>query len=238
MPQSPQVVILAGGRGERLRPITDTVPKPLVTVNGVSFLLHLLKHLKLHQLTRIILCVGYLHQKIMDYFGDGSAFGVKITYSIESTPLGSGGAVKRAAHLLEGDFFLLNGDTFLPVDYRKVYDFYLSNQKPGLVVVYENQNPDFGRNNIRIENGQVTKFSMVHSDGVRHIATGVGVFNQSVLAYLPDSDVFSFEEVIFNKLIQMDGLGFYLAREPYYDIGTPDRLRKFEEYLTRISHRP
>ena len=105
-------LILAGGRGERLRPLTDTIPKPMISVAEKPILLHQLKWLRSGGVTDVIFLVGHLSESIRDYFGDGSDIEIRISYSYEDTPLGRGGAIKRGLGLIpdEESVFVLNGD--------------------------------------------------------------------------------------------------------------------------------
>jgi len=105
-----KALILAGGKGTRLRPITYEIPKPLVPVKGKPIVQHLIENLKAYGITDIIMSVGYLHQKIMDYFGDGSRFGVKIEYIVEKDEMGTGGPLRLAEKMLTDTFLVINGD--------------------------------------------------------------------------------------------------------------------------------
>jgi len=113
-----QVVILAGGKGTRLRPITYQVPKPMVPIHGKPFLQYQLELIKSLGINEVLLLVGYLGKQIEEYFGGGPKFGLNIEYSYENNPLGTGGALKNAEEKLAEKFLLLNGDTFLPMDYE------------------------------------------------------------------------------------------------------------------------
>src|SRR3989338_4912246 len=102
-----KAVILAGGRGIRLSPITDSIPKPMMPIGDKPFLYYLLEMLKKNKINEAVLCVGYLKEKIMDYFGDGSRFGLRLEYSAEEKFLGTAGALKLAEGLLPEDFVLM-----------------------------------------------------------------------------------------------------------------------------------
>ena len=107
---------LAGGKGERLRPLTNEIPKPLVKVAGKPILEYSIELLASHGVKEIILATGYMHEKIEKYFGAGERYGVNIAYSVEDEPLGTGGALKKAEGLLDGSFFMLNGDNIADYD--------------------------------------------------------------------------------------------------------------------------
>ena len=119
------VAILAGGLATRLRPITEKIPKSLVPVAGKPFLAHQLELLQSRGIRRAVLCVGYLGEMIQRDFGDGRAFGVQLDYSFDGPKLlGTGGAIKRALPLLGDEFFVLYGDSYLPVEYRPIAEFF------------------------------------------------------------------------------------------------------------------
>lgn len=115
-----QAVILAGGFGKRMGPTTDTIPKPMITIMGKPLLQWHIEQFKKYGVTEFFLTLHYLPGVITDYFGDGSKFGVKINYALEEQPLGTGGGLKKIEHLLDDEFFLINGDTFSMLDYGKM----------------------------------------------------------------------------------------------------------------------
>ncbi|HEX7469697.1 MAG TPA: sugar phosphate nucleotidyltransferase, partial [Verrucomicrobiae bacterium] len=144
------VAILAGGLATRLRPITEKIPKSLVPVAGKPFLAHQLELLRSRGIRHAVLCIGYLGEMIQRDFGDGSAFGVKLDYSFDSPRqsettaggpklLGTGGAIKRALPMLGQEFFVLYGDSYLPIEYRPIAEFFRRSGKLGLMTVYRNE---------------------------------------------------------------------------------------------------
>ncbi|MFH1386999.1 MAG: sugar phosphate nucleotidyltransferase, partial [bacterium] len=134
-----QAVILAGGAGTRLRPLTLNTPKPMIEVNGQPFLSYIVNQLKGVGVTDFVFCVGYLADKFQAYFGDGGRFGVKIVYSVENGFMGTGGALKNAESLLQDEFLVLNGDTYLPIDYNEVINAFRASGRTALLVIYNNQ---------------------------------------------------------------------------------------------------
>lgn len=115
-----KAIILAGGLGTRLRPLTDTTPKPLLPVAGKPIMQHAIENLAAHGIKDIVLAVSFHADKIKDYFGDGSALGVKISYSLEEKPLGTGGAVKQAHDGSNEAFLLVWGDNLANFDWNKM----------------------------------------------------------------------------------------------------------------------
>lgn len=121
-------IILAGGIGERLRPLTDTTPKPLLPIRGKPILQYAIENLKKYNITHIILAVSHHADKIKDYFKDGSELGVKITYSLEETPLGTGGAVKQASSDIKEPFILAWGDNLMDINWDEMIKSHQKNQ--------------------------------------------------------------------------------------------------------------
>src|SRR5690606_14619245 len=135
------VAILAGGLATRLRPITEKIPKALVEVAGKPFINHQLEYLRDQGITRVVLCVGYLGERIEDAIKDGRAFGLDVSYSYDgSTLLGTGGALQQTSPLLGDDFFVLYGDSYLPCDFFDVQKAYIDSGEPALMTVLHNGN--------------------------------------------------------------------------------------------------
>ena len=114
-----KAIILAGGLGERLRPLTDNTPKPLLPIRGIPIIEHAIDNFKKYGITNIILAIGYKSEQIKEYFGDGSKLGVNISYCIEDAPLGTGGAIKKAAENIKETFLAINGDNLCDVNWTE-----------------------------------------------------------------------------------------------------------------------
>ncbi|HMT27232.1 MAG TPA: sugar phosphate nucleotidyltransferase, partial [Candidatus Absconditabacterales bacterium] len=158
-----QIVILAGGLGTRLRPITETIPKPMVEVNNKPFLEYQILMLKKYGFKKILMLIGYKGEMIENYFQDGEKYGVKIEYSYEGDELlGTGGAIRNAYSKLEDNFIVINGDTYLDYDYHHMIDLYQKSDLAGYFTVlnnvkYDKSNPNLN-NNLRVENGLVKDY--------------------------------------------------------------------------------
>lgn len=226
-----QAVILAGGLGTRLYPLTKTVPKPMVPINGVPYLEYQIRELHRQNIDDIVLLTGYLGEQIEDHFGDGSRFGMQIRYSRELTPIGTGGALRDAAALLEPLFLLIYGDSYLPLDYAAVTARLEGSSAQGLVVVYDNRREDTSvRNNIGIDSeGFVTRYDKENSEGLDYVEAGVLAFRREIVARIPAAGVVSLEKEIFPQLIGDHALVAYPTTQRFYDIGTPDRLKVIEQ---------
>ena len=227
-----QAVIMAGGHGTRLRSLTHDLPKPMVLVSGKPFLEHLLNLLKKWEIRQILLCIGYLSHKIENYFGDGSKFGLDITYSVEEKLLGTGGALKLAESHLAQEFLLVNGDTYLAIDYAGLIAYFKRSNKLGVIVAYDNSSPKF-RGNIALDADQnVVAYSKEQViPAMNYTDAGVQVFKKEVLKFIPQDSIVSLENEIFPRLINEGELAAYITSNRFYDIGTSDELKTFEEAL-------
>lgn len=229
-----QAVILAGGLGTRLFPLTKTVPKPMVPVAGVPYLEHQLRELRRQGIGDIVLLTGYLGEQIEDYFGDGTNFGLRIRYSRESSPLGTGGALREAAALLEPQFMLIYGDSYLPLAYVEVFRRLADSTAEGLVVVYDNRREDTSvKNNIALdESGYVTRYDKDQAAGLEYVEAGVLAFRREVIERMPAHGAVSLEKEIFPQLIRARSLIAFPTLQRFYDIGTPERLQVIEQLFT------
>jgi len=234
-----QAVILAGGLGTRMRPITETIPKPMIAVAGKPFLQHQLELLSAAHIARALLLVGYLGEQIQQCFGDGAKLGIRISYSFESSPLGTGGALKNAESRLEDHFILVNGDTYLGVDYGELLRKFAEVKCAALIVAYQKPaktSPDIpanqGPNNLAIgTDGVVTAYQKRNPEGMSHIDAGVIVLNKEILTSLPADRVCSLEEETYPRLIAEREMRAWVTREPFYDMGSPAGLAALEEKL-------
>lgn len=176
-----KAVILAGGFGKRLKPLTDQRPKPMIEVLDVPIVEWQVRWLRKFGVNEFVLCVGYMREQISDHIGDGSKFGVKIEYSVEEDALGTGGALKNAKHLLVGQdsFFMLNGDVLTELDPNKLK--VVGSQTIALVPL---RSP-FGVVELD-KNSRVLGFTEKPEISDRWINAGVYHFTQEVFRQLPD----------------------------------------------------
>ncbi len=224
-----QAVILAGGLGTRMRPITETIPKPMIAVAGKPFLQHQLALLSGAGIERVLLLVAYLGEQIQKYFGDGAEFGCNISYSFEPAPLGTGGALKNGEAELQDDFVLVNGDTYVGIDYRALVREFVEANCPALIVAYRKATTfpqdipaNLLPNNLGVNpDGVVTAYRKRNPEGLSHIDAGVIVLKKKILAGLRAGQECSLE----------GEMRAWVTREPFYDMGSPEGLAALEEKL-------
>jgi NDP-sugar pyrophosphorylase family protein len=221
------MVILAGGLGTRLRPLTSEVPKALIPIDGKPFLHHQIDLLKQQGIRDIVLCVAHLGEQVKDYFGDGRWLGVRIEYSEEEGHLlGTAGAIKNAEPLLSDDFFLMYGDSYLMIDYREVIRYFRRFDRLGLMVVWRNVDR-FERSNVIVEGNLVTAYNKDHkSPDMVYINYGLSVLRREALAFIPPGRPFS-QEDFYQILIDQGELLAFEVEQRFYEIGSPEGLEEF-----------
>ena len=230
-----QVVILAGGLGTRLRPVTTQIPKPMVPVAGVPYLEHQLRLLAEQEFADVVLLTGYLGEQIEEYLGDGSRLGLQLRYSREPAPLGTGGALREARSLLASEFLVIYGDSYLPIEYSPVVDRLRAANASGVLVLYHDPSGDTDvPGNVAIdESNHIVRYdkSGTKDPELRYVEAGVLALRKSVLDLMPGTGVVSLEQEIFPQLIAQRRLVGLPTTQRFYDIGTPDRLRAIEALL-------
>jgi mannose-1-phosphate guanylyltransferase/phosphomannomutase len=136
-----KAVVMAGGEGSRLRPLTINRPKPMVPLVNEPVIVHILELLKKHGITQVVLTLQYMADVVQDYLGDGSSMGMEISYSIEEMPLGTAGSVKNAQKYLDDTFIVISGDAVTDFDLKTIMDYHKSKKSLATLVLYRVPNP-------------------------------------------------------------------------------------------------
>ncbi len=227
------VALLAGGLATRLGPVTAKIPKLLVEVAGQPFFAHQLRLLQRSGLTRLVLCVGHLGEQIVEQFGDGSRWGVRIEYSFDGPRLlGTGGALIRALPKLGDAFYVLYGDSYLPIEYVPVGEHFLRSGKQGLMTVYENHGR-YDTSNVWFEQGAIKVYDkQVRRPEMHHIDYGLGLFRATAFDGFSRDAAVDLADVQ-QALVRRGELAGYEVRERFYEIGSPAGLQELDALLRR-----
>jgi len=225
------VAILAGGLATRLRPVTEKIPKALIEINGEPFLAHQLRLLSARGIRRVTLCVGYLGEMLEAYAGDGSRFGLEVTYSPDGPQLrGTAGAVAHARPLLGESFFVLYGDSYLPCDYGAVERAFLASGKTALMTVHHNRN-QWDTSNVRFEDGRILAYDKkARTPEMRHIDYGLGVFHASAFNRIPERGAHDLAD-LYRELLESGDLAGFEVEQRFYETGSLAGIRELAEYL-------
>lgn len=225
-----QAVILAGGRGTRLRPFSDTAPKAMYPFEGKPFLEHLIKQIKGFGIRDILLLLGYLPEKIMDYFGDGSALGVHIQYQVTPVEWETGSRLKLARPLLKEHILLLYCDNYCPIQWSRAVSQYENAHLPLQITVYDNQD-GYTRDNLRVSDGMVTCYDKKRETPDLHgVDIGYILMESSLVDSLPEGNI-SFEQTLYPALVTEKRMGAYITAHRYYSVGGWPRIEVTREFF-------
>ncbi len=232
------IAILAGGLATRLHPVTQTIPKAMIEINGKPFLEHQILLFKSQNFKEIVVLTGYLSQMIEEYFGDGSKFGVHIQYSYDGDKLlGTGGALQKALPLLSDNFIVIYGDSYLNVPYSPIVKFYMESvikaqkQPLALMTVYKNADL-YDKSNVIFQNGLLLDYDKRQKkQDMEYIDWGLGIINQTAFSAYKSVEVFDLAE-LYQTLVKQKQLIGYEVFQRFYEIGSFEGLRELEKLLS------
>ena len=225
------VAILAGGLATRLRPITEEIPKSLIEVAGEPFICHQLEYLREQGINSVVVCIGFLGEMIQEVVGDGSRWDIHVSYSPDGPALlGTGGALRQALPLLGEHFFILYGDSYLPIDFSDVEKTYAASGKKGLMTILRNQN-QWDKSNVEFDAGQIIEYNKtVIRPQMHYIDYGLGLLQSAVLQAYPARQSFDLSKV-YNNLSLAGELAGYEVFERFYEIGSHQGIADTQAYL-------
>jgi len=222
-------IILAGGKGTRLRPLTYEIPKPLVPIKGKPILYHTLEELKRNGIENVIIAAGYKADSVIKALGDGDKFGLNISYSVENRPLGTGGGLRKACDLVK-DFpvLVINGDNLFHMDIPSFFKFHssakLSSEVIGTIALTTVEDTT-GYGVVELEGSKIKKFyeKPERKPKSKLINTGIYIAEKELVEMIPRNKFFSIEKQLFEKLAEQDKLAGYIFNGPWYPTDTFER---------------
>ncbi|BAQ34193.1 nucleotidyltransferase family protein [Dehalococcoides sp. THU3] len=230
-----QAVILCGGLATRLRPITENIPKCLLPMAGRPFLYHQFRLLKSQGFDRVVLCIGHLGEMVKDCFGQGDGYGLKLAYSQETEKLlGTAGALKKAEEYLDEEFFVINGDTYLDMDYSHAWQEYMQSGQDALMAVYDNRNGRINaRNDVALDDDMLVSCyeKDSHLPELKFVNAGAIILRKSLFATLEKDKPYSLERTILPVLAHNRRMLAYPVNQCFYDVGTVEGIYTFCNYL-------
>lgn len=213
-----KAVIMAGGKGTRLLPLTKDIPKPMVKIIDKPVLEHTIELLKKHGITEIAITLGYMPETIIDYFGNGKNWNVDITYFVEDVPLGTAGGVKRTHNFVSEDFLVISGDAYTEIDLTRAIRFHFAKDSSFTLIAQPHQYPlGLGTLEIDLDNkvsAFIEKPAKIHPSLIN---TGIYVINKNVLQLIPDG-FYDFGRQLIPQLLGK--VYAYIDYAYWSDIGT------------------
>ena len=233
MERPTQAVILAGGRGARLRPLTDSRPKPMIEFHGKPFLGYLLELLRAQGFERVLMLLGYLPEAVQAYCGDGSRWELGIEYAVSPVEDDTGRRLKLAVSRIDPIFFLLYCDNYWPMPFDRIWQRYLATGAEAMLTVYENRDRDT-KDNVRLDGeGRIVAYDKDRTQpGLSGVEIGYGVLRRELVETLPETNC-CFEREVYPELAAAGRLWAFVSRHRYYSVSSHERLPLTEQFLAR-----
>ena len=224
-----KILILAGGRATRLGHLSKNIAKSMININGKPFLSYVLKNLEKFNFEEIKLCLGHLSEDIVDYINHEYKGKIKVSFSFDgNNPLGTGGAIKHALKNEDQNepFFVMYGDSYLRVDYSKIYAHYLESKNP-LMTIFKNENY-YDQSNVCDCLGSFSYSKNKLCDKARYIDYGLSIFSKENLDSFPDKFDLSLVQEKFSNEKQ---LSYFLVKKRFYEIGSITGIEEFKSFI-------
>lgn len=229
-----QAVILAGGYGTRLKPFTDNNPKPMYPFEGKPFLEYLIEQVASFGIKDIVILLGYLPEKIMDYFDDGSRWNVNIRYSITPVEYETGLRLKSALkeNILADEFLMMYCDNYCPIDFRRLSREYFQNKALIQFTAYRNTD-GYTKNNLRIrDDGLVEVYDKSRTTcGLQGVDIGYAIVKREVLNLIPDNNE-NFEKIVYPQLVEKKKMYATVTDHRYYSVGSWERIDLTKQFFS------
>lgn len=231
-----KAVILAGGSGSRLYPLTRKTAKCMLPVNGKPLLEHIIRYLASYGFKEIIVTVGKRKEQIIDYFSDGSEFNVKLVYSVESKPLGTAGSFKNAERYLIGTTLIMQGDNLTNFNLKNVIEFHRKRKAMVTIALTKVKDPSGYGIAVIDREGRIIRFEEKPSRFFSKLVnSGIYVVEHEVLDHIPKGIMFDFSRDLFPKLLKSKLPVYGIQLKGYwFDIGTTSSYRKANRYLKNL----
>jgi len=230
------VAILAGGLAKRLKKNTFNKPKALIDIAGKPFISRQLSYLSNQNIKNIVICTAHLGNQIKNYVGDGSKYNLKVSYSDDGDKLlGTGGSLKKASRILGENFFILYGDSFLPINFSLVEKAYFRQKKPALMTVFKN-NDHGDKSNVYFKNKCVLYNKKNPQKNMNYIDYGLNVVKRTIFYNFPSNKMFDLSDVFedLSKKNLLAGLEIY---ERFYEIGSINGLNDTIDFFKKMGNK-
>jgi N-acetyl-alpha-D-muramate 1-phosphate uridylyltransferase len=225
------VVILAGGKATRIREITKDIPKSLIKINNRPFIDYQLEYLKKHRIKKVIFCLGHKGDLIKNYLEEKHNNDFEFIYTFDgSTPLGTGGAVKKAMITKHKFYFIIYGDSYLRLDLKNIKKKFEKSKKPGLMTVIKNENK-WDKSNVELKNRDILNYNKFKNNAnMNYIDYGLSIISKkSIVAY--EKKIFDLAE-FFSFMIKQRKMTPYIAKKRFFEIGSFRGIKDLKKHIS------
>lgn len=227
-----QAVILAGGIGSRLFPLTKNFAKPMINVCGKPFLEHLVLFLKKNNFSKVLFILGYKNKSISNYFGDGKKWDLSFSYNITPDHYQTGLRIKRATSQIEDFFFLLYCDNFCELNLDEMWNSFKEKNKPVMITVYKDFENKI-KNNINLDvDGIVTSYDKKRKTKKKFLDIGFMFLSKEIILDLSTKNI-SFEDFLFKNFLKKKKISAFITHQKYFSIGSLSRLKETNEFFKK-----
>jgi MurNAc alpha-1-phosphate uridylyltransferase len=225
------IAILAGGFATRIKPLSNSIPKSLVEIYEKPFLEWQLQLLEKNNFKRVVICASHRSDMIEDFIANRPKTNLEILFSLDGDKqLGTGGALIKARKLLGKSFLVIYGDSYLPVDFNEVAEYFLESNKPALMTVVRN-NFNSEPNNVIFKNGYIQKYDKRNpTEDMQYIDFGLNAFNSDVFNNYPSNEYIELSSIQTTLATRKELIGFQVSQR-FYEVGSFDGIKIFQNYL-------
>lgn len=226
-----KAILLAGGKGTRLKPFTTTIPKPLFPIGEKPILQIIIEQLKEFGIDEYIISLGYLGELIKAFLGDGEKYNTKISYVTEETPLGTAGAISLLPELND-DYIFMNGDILSTIDFTEAYNEHKKSKALMTICTFEKTTKSsLGVLELSI-NGEVQDY-LEKPELKQIVSSGIYILNPGIKDYIPKNTKYDLPDLVKSLINKKKKINTYAIKGDWFDIGTPSDLEKAEQYLSK-----
>lgn len=224
-----QAVILAGGYGKRLGKISKKFPKSLIRINKIPFLKYQIDYLRKNNIKSILMCLGYKNQMIKDYVNQNKFKNIKIDFSVEKKPLGTGGSLILAEKKLQNFFLLIYGDSLLDINLKKFISKFKKSDKKSLILIKKN-NEKLIKSNIKIKGKNLFYEKKNPDNSFLYVDYGMMIINKLALKGFDKNKFIDFSEIL-NLMIKNKRIQYIITKKNFYEIGTKLGIARTAKYV-------
>ena len=226
------VVILSGGLGTRIKSKTKNHPKALLDIEGKPFIVRQLEYLSSQNIKKVIICAGYLGDQIQKVIGNGDLYNINVEYSFDGEVLlGTGGCIKKALNKVDENFFILYGDSYLPISFKRVQEFFLKKNTSALMTIYKNESK-FDKSNVYFKNKTIIYNKDNPTAEMKYIDYGLNLVNKKIFKKFMNNDIFDLSEV-FTFLSENSMLDVMEVYDRFYEVGSEEGLINTIDYFKK-----